>query len=300
MDSDDLKTFIAVHRSGGFSHAAASLGRSQPAISRRIALLEDELRLPLFERVPGRAMLSQAGRLLLPYAERVLAALQDAEQALRALATEEAGPVSLAVVGTLAGTDLAAALKLFAESHPKVDLRLRTASSNDVSDLVRVGDVEIGLRYILDPSEDLECEEIGAERLIVACAKRHRWAGRSIARLAQLRAEKWLAFPVVAGRREIAASHIFALFLAHGLGEVDWTPVDSLTAQKRLVEAGFGIALLPESSVAEELSREAMSAIRVGDLTASRPIVAVTRRGGYLSLAGKRLVELLRERYAAS
>ena len=89
-------------------------------------------------------------------------------------------------------------------------------------------------------------------------------------------------------------------FLAHGAGEIDWTPVDSLTAQKRLVEAGFGLALLPESGIAEELMRGAIGTIRIGDLNASRPIVAVTRRGGYLSLAGKRLLEILRARYSAA
>src|SRR5580693_9718627 len=86
MDSDALNTFLAVYRRGGVSNAAKALHRSQPAISRRIALLEQELGVPLFERVEGRAMLSDAGRVLVPYAERAVAATQDAENAVRALA----------------------------------------------------------------------------------------------------------------------------------------------------------------------------------------------------------------------
>ncbi|MCJ9733354.1 LysR family transcriptional regulator, partial [Bradyrhizobium sp. PRIMUS42] len=57
MDSDALDTFLTVHRKGGISNAAKFLHRSQPAISRRIALLEQELGVPLFERVAGRARL---------------------------------------------------------------------------------------------------------------------------------------------------------------------------------------------------------------------------------------------------
>jgi len=71
MDTEALETFVAVHREQGFSRAARVLHRTQPAISRRISLLEHELGAPLFERVTGGIVLSQAGRVLLPYAERV-------------------------------------------------------------------------------------------------------------------------------------------------------------------------------------------------------------------------------------
>ena len=66
MDSDALNTFLTVHRRGGVSNAARALHRSQPAISRRIALLEQELGVPLFERVAGRTKLSDAGRVMCP------------------------------------------------------------------------------------------------------------------------------------------------------------------------------------------------------------------------------------------
>ena len=104
--------------------------------------------------------------------------------------------------------------------------------------------------------------------------------------LPSLRGERWIAFPEVPGRREIAASHILALFQTLGLGDVVWTPVDSLTAQKRLVEAGFGIALLSQINAAEELGSEALSTISVRDLKASHDVVTVTRRGGFLSARG--------------
>jgi DNA-binding transcriptional LysR family regulator len=103
---------------------------------------------------------------------------------------------------------------------------------------------------------------------------------------------------VVPGRREITASHVFALFQTHGLGEIDWTPVDSLTAQKRLVEAGLGIALLSESNAAEELRYGTIAAIDVRDLKASHDVVTVTRRGGFLSAAARRLMEIVRKEYS--
>lgn len=298
MDSDALKTFLMVHRQGSVSQAARALHRSQPAISRRIALLEDELGVPLFERVAGRTTLSDAGRVMVPYAERAVAAARDAEDAIRDLTQQSAGPVSLAVVGTLAGGQLSQILKRFAQACPRVGLALRTATSAEVSDLVRRGEATIGLRYDIDRLRALDHERLASEPLQVVCSLDHPLAGKRIARLADLRDQRWIAFPEIPGRREITAAHVFSLFLTHGLGEVDWTPVDSLTAQKRLVEAGLGIALLSRSHAADELRSGSLATIRVDDLVASQDIVAVTRRGGFLSAASRRLLEIIREGYA--
>ena len=299
MNSEALNTFLTVYRSGGVSSAAKALHRSQPAISRRIALLERELGVPLFERIAGRTVLSDAGRVMVPYAERAVAATQDAEDAVRSLTRANAGPVALAVVGTLAGGGLAAIMKRFAREHPGVALTLRTARSAEVSDLIRRGEATIGLRYDFERSADLDHERLFAERLQVVCAPDHPRAGSRVAKLADLRRERWIAFPEVPGRREITAAHVFALFHTHGLGEIDWTPVDSLTAQKRLIESGLGIALLAPSTVADELKAGSIATIGVGDLDASHHIVAVTRRGGFLSAASCRLLEVIRAHYRA-
>jgi len=99
-------------------------------------------------------------------------------------------------------------------------LTLRTATSAEVSDLIRRGEATIGLRYDHDRSRDLDCELLFTERLQVVCASDHPRAGRRVAQLAELRGERWIAFPVVPGRREVTASHVFALFQTHGLGDV--------------------------------------------------------------------------------
>jgi DNA-binding transcriptional LysR family regulator len=295
MDSDALETFLAIHREGGFSSAARRLGRTQPAISQRIALLEEELGVTLFERGAGGLKLSQAGQVLLPYAERTIAALRDARSAVRALATDNTGPIALAVVGSLASTSLTGTLRAFLREFPSVQLSLRTATSAEVSDLVRGGEATIGLRYFDDRSPDLSSIDLFRERLVVVSAPDHRFADKRIARLTQLKNESWLDYPAVPGRRASSAQSVLIHFRVRGVGEVSWTPVDSLTAQKRLVETGFGLALLPESGIHEELLAKTLSVIRVGDLDASNPVVAVTRKGGFLSAAASRLLEVLRQ-----
>lgn len=301
MDSEALRTFLAIRDCGGFSNAAERLNRTQPAISRRIALLEGEIGAPLFERTTGGAVLSQAGRTLAPHAERVLAALGDCRDALAALRSGEAGPLSVAIVGTLASAGLPPILKRFARQRPGLAFSLRTATSADVSALVRRGEANIGLRYQADSAPDLDCIRIGGERLHVVCAAGHRRAGKRVRALTELADEHWLAFPNARDLREPSSAGIFAHFLARGVAEIGWTPVDSLTAQKRLAEAGFGLALLPDSAIAEELAAGALAKIAVADLHIENPVCLVTRRGGYLSPAARDLIALLRStKFAAA
>lgn len=293
MDSEALETFLAVHRSGGVSAAAQALSRTQSAISRRLALLEEAVGQRLFERVGRRLVLSDAGAVLLPHAERVAAALQDAAAALAQARTGAAGTVRLAVVGTLAGAHLAAALKQVRARLPGVDVRLTTATSAEVSAKVRAGEAGIGLRYFEDRSRDLACRVVLAERLVVACAPDHPLAGRRVRTLARLAAERWLAFPLQQRRGEMFAASVFAQFLARGIDHIDWIAIDSLTAQKRLVEGGFGLALLQASAVEEERARGELAVIRVDDLDVRVPVALVTRRGGYLGPGALALLEAL-------
>lgn len=298
MDTESLRTFLAIHRMGGFSAAARELNRSQPAISRRIALLEAELGAPVFERTAAGVILSQVGQTLVPHAERALAALEDARQAVGDLRQADSGSVSLAVVGTLAGPNLTSVLRGFTAQAPNVGLSLTTATSSQVSELVRRGEVTLGVRYFEDRSPELELHAMAPEVLVVACAPVHRLAGRSVKSLVDLAGEHWLAFPRRDHQGEIAAETIAAQFLVRRIGEFRWTAVDSLAAQKRLVEAGFGVCLMPESALAEERAAGTLSVIKVDDLDAFNPVFAVQRRGGYLSGAARTLLGLLTEQAA--
>src|SRR4029450_9854816 len=252
MNLHDLETFVSIARLGGVTRAAGQLHRSQPAITRRIKLLEDQLGAPLLERARNGAMLTEAGRIFLPYAEAVLAALKDGTQAAQALEGDDRGAVSLAIVGTLAGTTVVEQLRRFSARHRNARLMLRTANSFEVSDMVRRGEVSLGLRYFADPSPELISRQISEERIAVACSARHEWGGKRLRDPGQLRADQWFSLPMT--RHHGSFAHLVARQLASaGLDDVPGMTIDSMTAQKRLIEAGIGIALLPESSIHEEL-----------------------------------------------
>jgi DNA-binding transcriptional LysR family regulator len=293
MDSEALQTFMAVHRCGGVSAAASALSRTQSAISRRLALLEREVGAPLFERIGRGLVLSELGAALLPYAERVAAAVGDASACVESARSGTSGTVQMAAVGTLANTALAQALRRVKARHANLDLRLQTATSAEVSAKVRSGEVTVGLRYFDDPSPDLDCRVVQQERLVVACSSTHRYAGKRLKSLVKLADERWLAFPVQERRTEAFAAGVFAQFLVRGVDRIDWVAIDSLSAQKRMVEAGFGLALLQAGAVEEELSKRELAIIRVDDLNVTIPVVRIIRRGSHLSGGAQALLKEL-------
>lgn len=292
MNLHELQTFVSIAQLGGVTRAAGQLHRSQPAITRRIKLLEDQLGVPLLERGRGGAMLTEAGRTFLPYAEAVLAALKDGAQAVQALQGEDHGAVSLAIVGTLASTTIVEQLRRFSARHRNARLELRTANSFEVSDMVRRGEVSLGLRYFGDPSAELISQKISEERLVVVCSAQHKWGGKRLRDPKRLRTDQWLTLPMTRHRDSFA--HLVARQLASAqLDDVPVMAIDSLTAQKRLIEAGIGIALLPESSIQEELRLGTLSTIDIPCLQTTVPIHVLYRKNGYLSGASRTLLSLI-------
>lgn len=291
---DEIEAFVSIARLGGFARAAEALRRSQPAISRRIEMLEAQLDAPIFERVRGGAVLTEAGRSFLPYAETVLAGLRDGAEAVRGLARGERGGVSVALVGTLASTAFAGMLRQFGRRHPHVKLELRTATSDEVSELVRLGEVTLGLRYFTDDDPGLVSEVVMEEALVAVCAPDHPLAGRRVRDPAALAGERWVAFPPRRRRREPFATALEQRLAAARLEPAEIVRIDSLTAQKRLVEAGFGVALLIESSVQEELRQGTLRLIDVPALRGGVPVTLVRRQNGYLSGAARTLAEVIR------
>ncbi|MBV9250086.1 MAG: LysR family transcriptional regulator [Acetobacteraceae bacterium] len=293
MNLHEIETFVSIAQLGGVTRAAGQLHRSQPAITRRINALAEQLGAPLVERIRTGVVLTEAGRAFLPYAEAVLAALKDGKEAVSVSQGRGQGTVSLALVGTLAGTKLVQHLRRFQTQYRDVRIDLRTANSQEVSDLVRRAEVSLGLRYFDDPSPELVSIRIFEERMVVACASEHRWAGRTVRDAQRLRGERWVSFPPARNRRESFGRALSRQLTMAKLDDAEITPIDSLTAQKRLVEAGFGIALLPESSIQEELSLGTLSLIHVPALRTKLPVFLVHRRNGYLSSAAKALLSTM-------
>lgn len=282
MTLDEVETFVCIAESGGFTEASRRLHRSQPAISRRVHELEHGLGAALFERMGRRVTLTDAGRALLPYAEAALAAIRDGERAVRDRA-DAAQTFRLAIVGTLANSHIVDALREFTARSADVSVDLRTATSKEVSVLVRNGEADLGLRYNAETDPKLESIPLGEEKLYVVVPAAHPVTAEQLADLRLLREEKWLGFPAERGRGGSFRGLLEQQLGSAGLANPSIATVDSLTAQKRLIEAGLGIALMPINNIREELRIGTLRVIDVPSMNARIPVVAVRRAGGYQS-----------------
>lgn len=294
MDVAGIEAFLAVVRLGGFTRAADALHLSQPALSRRIGLLEQELGHAVFERGRKGARLTEAGSTLLPHAQAALASLRDGVAAVEALTQGETGRLTLAIVGTLASTDLTTRLRRFRDEHPRLQVLLRTGNSTEVSGLVHRGEATLGLRYFPDPSPDVFSQNLYREELVVVAAAGHPLAGARRIGAERLREDSWVAFPPRRGSTLDAFGQVIARSLAAaGLDGSKLVVIDSLTAQKRLVEAGFGLALVPESSVREELALQTLRRLDVPALETTIEVSLIHRKSAVLGPASRRLVDIL-------
>jgi DNA-binding transcriptional LysR family regulator len=104
----------------------------------------------------------------------------------------------------------------------------------------------------------------------------------------------WIGFPIGIGSSGEPFAHILAQqLLRHGLDNAEMINIDSLTAQKRLIEADFGVGLLPASSIEEELRLGTMRVLPITALQTTVPVMLIHRCQAYLSRASRRLLEML-------
>lgn len=286
----EIRAFVAVVRSGTFTAASAQLNITQPALSRRIQLIEQALGAPLFERYPGGPRLTEAGRQFLPHAEAALTALEEGVEAMKGTVRGESGRVALAALGALCNGTVVEALRKFRESTPGAELALsfHASTSEEVSELIAQGQAMLGLRFHVDPR--VHCDIIGYEKILVVCSPKHPLVDATSVSPSQLTDETWVGFPLSIGS---AGPEFWARLSWYGLEGRRVMLIDSTAAQKRLIEANFGIGLLPACSVAEEIRSGQLKTLSVVDIKTSVPVVLVRRKGGYVNKAAATLAQEL-------
>lgn len=296
MELTEIEAFVAIATCGSFTRAAALLHISQPAISRRIELLEHDLGAPLFERLPSGARLTASGETFLPFAQRILADVRDSMAAVRELESGDHGSLSLAIVGTLASTTLPQRLRSFRRDYPNVRMALRTANSNEVSRQVRTGEAQLGLRYFEDGSPGLDSVLVARERLVIVSAQDSSLVPHDTHQATDLADIPWVSFPVGAGSSGEPFARAMDRSLAEmGLADADRLEIDSLTAQKRMIEADFGIGMVLESAIAEEVRLGTLRVLHIEGFEGSAPVCLVRRKDGYESGAIRTLIARLAE-----
>jgi DNA-binding transcriptional LysR family regulator len=287
MDLGQLEVFLAVAREGRFSRAAEKLYRTQSAVSQSIRKLEDELAEPLFDRSSREGVLTDAGRVLQEYAERLLNLRGDAHEALVELRELQKGKLAIAA-NEFTALYLLPVLAEFRRLHPMIRITVRRSLGSHIPDDVIRHSAELGV-LTYDPQDPQLCSTVVyLDELIFVVPPSHPLATAKQASIRQLGAESFVAHNVASPYRE----KVIQAFKQHKTPLHMDIELPTLQAIKRFVAMGNGVALLPEISVESELARGELIRIPVRELRLHRQLRLIYRKSASLSHAGRAFLKV--------
>ena len=281
-----LQAFSEVARHRSFSAAAEALFVTQPAISKRVKALEEELGTALFDRIGRKTTLTEAGRVLLPRARELLSEAEDMRRFASSLSDAVSGSLVMGTSHHIGLHRLPPVLKAFRANYPAVSLDIRFMDSEQACHAVESGDLELAIVTL--PSAvpaSLQVEAIWTDRLHVVTEKNHPLnTGRMIP------LEELVTFPCVLPGSSTYTHSILKEAIAGRELELNVSMTTNyLETLKMLVKTGFGWSLIPHTMVDRDV------AVIETDLHLQRELGTVIHRQRTLSNATSEIVRTLRE-----
>ena len=269
MDLKQLRAFVTVAETGNVTRASALLNLVQPAVSRQLKLLEEDLGTELFDRSRHGMQLTQSGKAMLEYARRILNEVARAKAEITPVNAPVSGIVSIGLLAStsdLLATRLAA---LVAERYPNIRLRLTIGYAGHLQEWLEAGDVDAALLYGRKETPQLHMKELLEESLwVVAPAS----AGLSPKRPLTLERVAREPFILPSAPQGLRATIEHAATEA-GVNLRISTETNALAVQKTLVARGHGWSILPMVCVAPEVKSGQFSAAPLAEPGLKRTIV---------------------------
>ncbi|MFD7956130.1 LysR family transcriptional regulator [Streptomyces ardesiacus] len=276
MDVKQLKALVTVAEVGSVTRAAELLHLVQPAVTRQIRTLEQELGVPLFERTRQGMRTTDAGAIMVDRARRALNELERARAEVRPAPGAVTGIVTVGLLESTTDLLAAALVTAVARDHPGIELRLMTAYSGHLQQWLDDGDLDLSLLYNLDNTPSLNARPLVREHLWVVAPATD-----------GLRADQPVPFAEAATRPLVmpASGHALRALIDAAAGRAGAelhvaVQTNSMPVQKQLVLAGHGWTVLPGVGIAEDVADGTLSAAPLAEPEVRRSIVLATPRYG--------------------
>ncbi len=277
MDLIKIKAFYIIARTGSFSKAAEELYLTQPAISAQIKDLERIYGVKLFERIGHRVELTEEGKALLPYAERVVNSLDESRVIVRRTANSKIKYLRIGaslLPGIYLLPDIVAGYK---EKHPEVSVFVRVGYATQISKMVRESEMDVGivggygLHGCLTGKGNLREQVICHDRMVLVVGAKHPLKGCDIVNLRDLKEEKFVLSPESALTRRFIKDQ-FRRFSVPLKVRYEFGNIEII---KRFVEKNLGVSILPYSTVKKEEKDGRLYCLQISDLNLGRNILLV-------------------------
>lgn len=297
MDLRQLEYFLRVAQRGNMSLAAAELNITQPTLTKSIKLLEQELGVTLFERLPRGVALTDVGQRLMRHAEAVHVQMRDASQEIASLRSGTFGTVTIGAGPAWLRRNLPLAVAAVIKQHPGIHLRVEGGFDEALFRALRDGELDFVVAELPSPEDrrDVEVIPLTSDNLGVVCRQEH-----PLARRRRIPMRDLLAYPWVMPPRATRAHRRFdALFVAHDLPPPP-SPLEtgSMAFLINVLRHSDALTYTVSKTLAIREGDDLVM-LDVPDLTARREAGIVTRRGGWLSPAAMHVADALKTICAA-
>lgn len=290
MDLANLNAFIAIAELGSFSEAAEHLHLTQPAVSKRIAGLEQQLKVRLFDRLGREVNLTEAGRALLPRAYQIISVLNDTRRALTNLNGEISGRLTLATSHHIGLHRLPPLLRAFTREHPQVALDIQFLDSEVAYEEVLHGRAELAVITLApETREPIHAMPVWDDPLDFVAAPEHPLARHGAVTLADI-ARHPAVFP---GGNTFTHHIVQGLFQAQGLTPNIAMSTNYLETIKMMVSIGLAWSVLPCTMLDEQVERLPLPGIQL-----HRQLGYILHKERTLSNAAKAFMLLLDQQRA--
>jgi DNA-binding transcriptional LysR family regulator len=287
VELSQLEVFLAVARERRFSRAADKLFRTQSAVSQTIRKLEEELGEALFDRSSREGVLTDAGKVLYEYAEKLINLRGEAAESLSELRELQKGKLVIAA-NEFTVLYLLPVLAEFRRVHSMIKITVERALGSHIPDDVLRHAAEFGVLSYEPQEENLHSVVVYLDELVFVVPPRHPLATAGQVSIRQMGAESFVAHIVPSPYRE----KVIQLFKSHKTPLHMDLELPTLQAIKQFVAMGNGVALVPEISVETEIARGELVRIPVKELQLKRKLRLIYRKGANLSHAGRAFLKV--------
>ncbi len=289
MDLHQLRVFQAAVKAGGFTRASELLHLSQSTVSQHIKLLEEELGCPLFLRVGKRVQVTEAGRVLLQYAETIFRDLKNAEMAVREMNALKRGTVRLGVGPTTLTYRLPHVLGDYSRRFPDIELIVLAGTTEFLLEALRSQHLDLAVVMRTAPQPGMAVTPLGREEMIIVINRDHPLARQKTVEPADLASLRFILYEKSTAMQNV----IDRFFESLGVTPRIAMEVENNEAIKSLVRVGLGASIMPLCAVAQEPADGALRVLRVRGKPLTRELQLVSAASEILPNAIRELAILL-------
>jgi DNA-binding transcriptional LysR family regulator len=291
MQIESLKVFCDLAETESFTKAAHINGVTQSAVSQQISSLERQFKSLLIERSKKKFRLTREGQVLYDFSKQIIQTYEALHSRLQEIKDIVSGTIRVATIYSGGLHDLPPYIKKFLKSYPTVHVHVEYRRANQVYEDVLGNVVDLGLVAFPVKDSKLDIVPMKKDSMVLICHPQHPLAKQKGVRVSQLAHEKMISFEPDIPTRKV----IDRVLKDRGLTVHPVMEFDNIETVKRAVEIEAGLAIVPQSTVVQEVSKQTLAQVPFEDADFQRTLAIIHKKNKVLSPAMKQFIQLLKE-----